>query len=105
MKLIISSAPLNSVFGLLITIAGGIGALVIPIIVYSILDFNLTKRAVEKNGRKWCEENNTEYIKTEMFKNHFALVYKDNSSKKRKKFRMHFAFSTWRVKKVDWLAK
>lgn len=84
-------------------IIGGIGALVVPIFVYSVIDQRLTQRAINLVGRQWCSDNNQEFQKVEMYKNHFALIYKESGKKLRRKFRVNFVFTTWQVKAVEWL--
>ncbi len=84
-------------------IVGGISALVLPIVIYSFIDFYLSRRTVQNIGKEWCKENDKEYIKVDMFKNHFALVYKQNGKKERKKFRIRYVLTTWILESVEWL--
>ena len=86
-------------------IVGGIGAIILPIVIYSLIDAKLTKRAVNIIGQNWCNENKKEFNKVEMYKNHFALIYQEAGKKARKKFRIHFTPTTWFVRSVEWLNK
>jgi len=78
-------------------IVGGIGALILPIVIYFLIDVKLTKRAVNIIGRNWCNENKKEFNKVEIYKNHFALIYQEAGKKARKKFRIRFTPTTWFV--------
>lgn len=86
-------------------LVGGIGALILPVVIYSLIDSKLTRRAVNLVGKNWCQEHNVEFNKVEMHKNHFALIYQDGGNKIRKKFRIRFILTTWFVKSVKWLEK
>lgn len=84
-------------------IIGGIGALILPIVIYSLIDSTLTQRAVNAIGKNWCNQNNVEFKKIETYKSHFALIYQEAGKKARRKFRVHFILTTWFVKSVEWL--
>lgn len=86
-------------------VVGGIGALILPIVIYSLVDFKLTQRTVNMVGKNWCHENNVEFSKVEMYKHHFALIYQESLKKSRKKFKVHFVLTTWFIKSVEWLEK
>jgi len=103
--LIKAVAPLemNNEVRLLFNIVGGIGFLILPIAIFSIIDIRLTKRAVNVVGEIWCLENNVDFEKVEMHKNHFSLIYRNSGSKAYKKFRVRFLFTTWFIKTVEWL--
>lgn len=84
-------------------IIGGIGALILPIVVYSLIDRRLTQLAVDAVGENWCSESGAEFVRVELHKNHFALVCRQAQKLERKKFRVRFLLSTWHVKEVQWL--
>jgi hypothetical protein len=100
----ISALDMSNEVRLAFNVLGGIGALVLPIVFYSLIDFRLTKRAVTAVGQQWCLANAADFVAVEMHKNHFTLVYKQPEQKQRKKFRVRFVFTTWHVKKVEWLS-
>jgi hypothetical protein len=78
----------------------------IPIVIYSYIDFKLISRAVSMVGLDWCNENKVEYVRTERHKNHFAVIYNESGKQLRKKCRIHFFwFKSWTPKKVEWLLK
>ncbi|WP_223670551.1 hypothetical protein [Kangiella shandongensis] len=90
---------------LVFNIVGGIGVLVLPIVIYSFIDFKLTQRAVNVVGKNWCQVHDKQFNKVDMHKNHFTLVYQEGNKKARKKFRVRFILTTWFVKSVEWLDK
>jgi hypothetical protein len=92
----------NDELRLAINVLAGIGALILPIAVYSAIDFRLTRAAVERIGRNWCAASGFEFLRTEMHKNHFSVIYK-TSEKKRQSFRVRFVPTTWIVKGIEWL--
>lgn len=102
---LVTSFEFNNEIRLFINILVGIGALVLPIVIYSFIDFKLTQRAINLVGQSWCKEQNVEFKKIEMHKNHFALIYLKDNKKIRKKFRVRFIPITWIVKSVEWLEK
>ncbi|ACV26233.1 hypothetical protein [Kangiella koreensis] len=102
---LVTSFEFNNEIRLIINILVGIGALVLPIVIYSLIDFKLTHRAINLVGHSWCEEQNVEFKKVEMHKNHFALIYLQENKKMRKKFRVRFIPTTWFIKSVEWLEK
>jgi uncharacterized membrane protein len=81
----------------------GFGMLLGPILVHSFVATSLTRRAVTKVGTKWCAERSVEFIKVEMHKNHFTVVYVEADRKQRAKFRVKFVPTTWSVREVTWL--
>lgn len=102
---LVTSFEFSNEVRLIINIVGGIGALVLPIIIYSIIDFKLTQRTLNHLGRRWCEERSLEFKTIEMHKNHYALIYRQNNNKMRKKFRAQIIPTTWRVRSIEWLEK
>ncbi|AUD78403.1 hypothetical protein CW740_03720 [Kangiella profundi] len=102
---LVTSFEFSNETRLIINIVGGISALVLPIIIYSIIDFKLTQRSINLVGQSWCKEQNVELKKVEMHKNHFALICLQDNKKIRKKFRVRFIPTTWFVKSVEWLEK
>ena len=84
---------------------GGVGTLILPIVIYSYIDLYLTKLAVSKVALNWCHENNVGFVRVELHKNHFVVLYNNDGKEQRKKFRINFIFSTWSIKKVEWLPK
>lgn len=102
---LVTSFEYSNELRLLINIVVGIGALVVPIVIYSFIDFKLTHRAINLIGQSWCKEQNVELKKVEMHKNHFALICLQDNKKIRKKFRVRFIPTTWFVKSVEWLEK
>ena len=99
----ISALEMSNEVRLAFNVIGGIGALVLPIVVYSIIDIRLTQRAVNAVGLSWCTDSGAEFVRVERHKNHFTLVCRQAEKQERKKFRAHFLFSTWHVKDVQWL--
>lgn len=73
--------------------------------IYSYIDLKLCQRALDAVGIKWCADNEKEFVKVEMWKNHMALIYKDSGKKMRRKFIAHFGVFTWKIKRVEWLEK
>ncbi len=92
---------------LIFSIASSIALLVaiigVPLFAYSYADMKLSQKAVDQVCLKWCSENNFEFVKVEIWKRHIALIYKENGKKQRKKFIAHFAFFSWKIKRVEWL--
>ena len=84
-------------------IFGFITLLFLPIFIYSVIDLKLSQRAVNLVGESWCLENKVDFKKTEIYKNHFSLIYLDGQKKLRKKFRVRFIMTTWFIKDVEWL--
>ena len=104
LKLIVPLEMSNEV-RLFFNVVGGIGALVIPIAVYSLIESKLTYRAVKQVSMSWCQDQNFEFEKVEIYKNHFALMYSESGKKLRRKFRVRFIPTTWYVRSVEWLDK
>lgn len=102
---LVTSFEFSNEVRLIINIVGGIGALVVPILIYSIIDFKLTQRALKQLGRDWCEKHSLEFKTVEMHKNHYALIYRQDNKKMRKKFKARFIPTTWFVKSIEWLEK
>lgn len=94
---------MNNELRIAFNLIAGIGALIAPMFVYSIIDQRLTQRAINHIGKQWCKENAHEFQKTEIRKNHITLTYGDAGKKLKRQFRVHFVFSTWQVKSVEWL--
>jgi hypothetical protein len=86
-------------------VVGGIGFLVLPLLAYSAVDLALTRRVIEKVARRYCAERSVEYVRSEIHKNHFTVVYRENGKQGRAKFRVAFYFTTWAVREVQWLPK
>lgn len=102
---LVTSFEFSNEIRFFINIVGGIGALVLPIVIYSFIDFKLTQRAINHIGQSWCREKNLEFKKVEIHKNHFSLIYLQDNKKVRKKFRVLFIPTTWWAKSVEWLEK
>ena len=90
---------------LMFGVVGGIGALAGPIALYAAIDHSLTKRAIEKVCQSWCQTESVEFIRGEIRKNHFTVVFRKDKVQQRKKFVIVFYFTTWIVKRVVWLDK
>jgi hypothetical protein len=99
----LAALDMNDEVRIAFNVIGGIGALILPIVIYSIVDLRLTRRAVNSVGLNWCVENEAALVRVEMHKNHFTLVCRQAEKQERKKFRIRFFFSTWHVKEVQWL--
>lgn len=99
------SIEMSNELRLAVNVLGFIGALFIPIAIYSIIDLKLTRRAVNLVGRNWCEQNSAEFEEIEMYKNHFALIHFKSGKKVRQKFIIKFLPTTWTVRSVEWLRK
>ncbi len=84
-------------------VVGGIGALVIPLIIFGALDLRLTRRVVERISRRYCIDRGVDFVSAEMHKNHFTVVYRASQERKRQKFRVRFVPTTWLVRTVEWL--
>jgi hypothetical protein len=87
----------------LVSIAGSLSALVLPIIIYALIDRRFTQAAVDTVARQWCVANDKEFERAEIFKTHVALSYRDGPSKARRKFRVRFQWLSWKVREVEWL--
>lgn len=99
----VAALDMSNEVRLAFNVFGGIGALVLPIVVYSVIDHRLTRRAVNAIGLTSCTESGAEFVRVEMHKNHFTLVCRHAERQERKKFRIRFVFSTWYVRSVQWL--
>src|SRR6476646_2662502 len=80
----LSRIPMGDGLHFIVTLVAGIGCLFGPIVVYSWISLNHTKRTVEAVGRQWCAENDTEFLNSEIWKNHFVVVYRQGGQKHRK---------------------
>jgi hypothetical protein len=100
---LVASLEMTNEARLALNLIGGIGALVFPVVVYSIIDLKLTQRAVSAVGVKESQKVGAEFVRVEMHKNHFTLVTGNAKKKDRRKFRVCFVFSTWQVKTIEWL--
>jgi hypothetical protein len=99
----VASLEMTNEARLALNLIGGIGTLVFPVVVYSIIDLKLTQRAVNAVGLKESQEVGAEFVRVEMHKNHFTLVTGNAKKEDRRKFRIRFILSTWQVKTVEWL--
>ena len=100
---ILVSLQFDGVVGLFFEIAVGVGALIIPLVVFVLIKFGVETRAKNKIGRRWCEENGVDFVRVDLFKNHEAIIYRERGKTKRQKLLVHFAFLTWKVKAIEWL--
>ena len=103
---LLASIDMSNELRLAFNLIGGIGALVLPIAIYSTIDFRLTKKIITAIGKDFCIENGKEFVRVELHKNHYTVVFKsENEKPKRQKFRVLFVPTTWNVKRVEWLTK
>jgi len=84
-------------------VVGGIGALVLPLAIFAAIDLRLTRQVVERIGRGYCIDRGAEFVRAEVHKNHFTVVYRESQERKRQKFRVRFVPTTWLVRTVEWL--
>jgi hypothetical protein len=99
----IFSLPMSS--GLLLTaqIVLGIGALVVPLVVFSAIDRAWWKAHVQKVAQQWCTSVGIDFKRAELHKNHFAAVGSREKENIRRRFRMSRHFLVWKINKVEWL--
>ena len=91
--------------GIAFSVVAALAALVLPFWAASEIQRRFALRAAARVGRQWCRDHGARFVRAEMHKNHFAAVYEHGSKQARAKFRMQFAFTTWAVKRVEWLDK
>jgi hypothetical protein len=81
----------------------GIGALVVPIVVLSVVDRAWCQFNVNRIAKEWCASAGITFKRAELHKNHFTAVAVVKGQTIRRRFRMSRYFLFWKVKRVDWL--
>jgi hypothetical protein len=87
-----------------LNIALGVALLAAPILVGSYARLVVTRHVVTAIGRSWCHENDKEFVRTEIHKNHFAVIFREDATNRRSKFRCRFGWFPWSAPRVHWLA-
>ena len=95
--------PMSPEVRLVAGIVLGIGAFIVPLVVFSLIDAAWWKRNVARVAKEWCASRSLDFRRAELHKNHFTAVASHGEDKVRRRFRMSRHFLVWKVKRVEWL--
>jgi len=99
----ILSLPMSSSVLLTAQIILGIGALIVPLVVYSAIDRAWWKSNVSQVAKQWCASAGLTFKRAELHKNHCTAIAVQNQCIIRRRFRMSRYFLFWKVKETVWL--